>query len=51
MLIAREQALLGQHTRFEEESQRWLIERMQYEQEIRRLRLQLARQSEQAANT
>jgi hypothetical protein len=50
MLIAREQVLLEQQTHFEEESQRWHVARMQYEQEIRLLRLELARQSEETAN-
>jgi hypothetical protein len=50
MLIAREQAFLEQQTRFEEESQKWHVARMQYEQEIRLLRLELARQSEETAN-
>ena len=50
MLIAREQALLQQQTHFEEESQGWHVARMQYEQEIRLLRLELARQSEETAN-
>ncbi|MGA2799327.1 MAG: hypothetical protein ABSE63_17230, partial [Thermoguttaceae bacterium] len=49
MLIAREQALLQQQTRFEEESQQWHVARMQYEQKIRLLRLELARQSEETA--
>jgi hypothetical protein len=50
MLIAREQALLEQQTRFEEESQQWRVARMQYEQEIRLLRLELARQGAETAN-
>ncbi len=50
MLIAREQALLQQQMRFEEESQQWHVARMQYEQEIRLLRLELARQNEETAN-
>jgi hypothetical protein len=50
MLTTREQALLQQQTRFEEESQQWHVARMQYEQEIRLLRLELARQSEETAN-
>jgi hypothetical protein len=50
MLIAREQKLLEQQTQFEEESQQWHVARMQYEQEIRLLRLELARQSEETAN-
>ena len=49
-MTAREQALLEQQTRFEEQSQQWQIERIQYEQEIRCLRLQLARQGKQTAN-
>jgi hypothetical protein len=50
MLIAREKALLQQQTRFEEQSERWQVERMQYEQEIRRLQLKLTRQSDETAN-
>ena len=50
MLIAREQALLRQQTRFEEESGRWRVERMRYEQEIRRLRLNLARHDKETAD-
>jgi hypothetical protein len=50
MLIAREQALLQQQTRFEEQSERWQVERMQFDQEIRRLQLKLARQSDETAN-
>jgi hypothetical protein len=47
MLIAREQALAQQQSSFEEQSQQWQVERMRYEQEIRRLRLELARQSKE----
>jgi hypothetical protein len=40
-LIAREQELEDAEIRIAEQSQRWEIERREYEQEIRRLRLQL----------
>jgi hypothetical protein len=50
MLMAREQTLLQQQTRFEEQSEQWQVERMRYEQEIRLLRLKLTRQSDETAN-
>lgn len=50
MLIAREQALLMRQTRFAEETEQWRIERMRYEQEIRQLRLELARRNEKTAD-
>jgi hypothetical protein len=40
-LIAREQTLADTESRFAERSRQWEIERREYEQEIRRLRLQL----------
>jgi hypothetical protein len=48
-ITAREQALFEQQARFEQQTQQWQIERMQYEQEIRHLRLELARQVRDAA--
>ena len=48
-MTAREQALFEQQARFEEQSQQWKIERMQYEQEVRRLRLELTRHAQDAA--
>jgi hypothetical protein len=47
MLIAREQALAQRQSSFEEQSQQWQVERMRYEQEIRRLRLEIARQAKE----
>ena len=40
-LIAREQELEDTESRFAEQSQQWELERREYEQEIRRLQLQL----------
>ena len=50
MLIAREQAILQQQTRFEEDAERWQVERMRYGQEIRRLRLRISELNEQTAS-
>jgi len=45
-LIAREQELLKLQARFEEQSRQWQLERMEYEQEIHRLRQNLSTRSE-----
>jgi len=50
MLIGREQTLLRQQTRFEEQAEQWQAERLRYEQEISRLHLKIAGLSEQTAS-
>jgi septal ring factor EnvC (AmiA/AmiB activator) len=50
LLVAREQTISQQQTRFEELSQQWRLERMECEQEINRLRLQCAGQSAESAD-
>jgi hypothetical protein len=48
-LLGREQELLERQTRFDEQANRWQIEKMEYEQEIRRLRMRLSGQSDEPA--
>ena len=46
MLVARERELSQRQTHFEEQAERWQVERMRYEQEIRRLRLKFSERTE-----
>ncbi len=50
-LVARERELREQEQALEERSQRWELERLEYEQEIRRLRIRTAKEETSAATS
>ncbi|MEN6407575.1 MAG: hypothetical protein ABFC77_14025 [Thermoguttaceae bacterium] len=45
-LVAREQQLLDEEMHYRQQAQRWQVERLKYQQELRRLRAELARRDE-----
>ncbi|MCE5302831.1 MAG: hypothetical protein LLF97_06940 [Planctomycetaceae bacterium] len=45
-LVAREQQLLDEETQYRQQTQRWQVERLNYQQELRRLRAELSQRDE-----